>query len=341
MASNLRLVEISVPTTDSESLQATLADVPCIDQWIVEGTDERTTLRMLLPSDAVEMVFDAIAEHGLPDGSFRVLLFPVEATLPTVEQQEEQETSKDAAEQSDNSRQRGRISRDELLNDLAPGTRVNAIYLIMALLSAAVAAVGLVRGDTVAIIGAMVIAPLLMPNMALALATTLGDLNMAGRAMLTNAAGVLLTLAFAVTVGLVYTVDTSVEELATRTRVSLSDIALGLASGIAGAISVTTGVPAMLIGVMVAVALLPPLVATGLLLGSGEWAMAGGAAVLLATNVICVNLAGVGTFLAQGIRPRTWWEASRARRATWTALALWLTALVALAILIWLAQPML
>ena len=63
---------------------------------------------------------------------------------------------------------------------------------------------------------------------------------------------------------------------------------------------------ATLIGVMMAVALLPPLVTFGLLLGGGHPALAMGALSLFLMNLICVNLAGVTTFLVQGIHPATW-----------------------------------
>jgi uncharacterized membrane protein len=57
---------------------------------------------------------------------------------------------------------------------------------------------------------------------------------------------------------------------------------------------------------MVAVAMLPPLVTSGLLLGGGQAPLAVGALSLFLMNLICVNLAGVTTFLVQGIRPATW-----------------------------------
>lgn len=92
----------------------------------------------------------------------------------------------------------------------------------------------------------------------------------------------------------------------------LGDIALALAAGSAGALAFTTGVPAVVVGVMVAVALLPPLVVTGLLAGSGHFDRAVSAFILVTANVTCLNLAAVGTFLMQKVRPRTWWEAERA-----------------------------
>ena len=67
---------------------------------------------------------------------------------------------------------------------------------------------------------------------------------------------------------------------------------------------------------MVAVALLPPLAASGLLFGGGFFIEGVGAMLLCLVNVVCINLAGVVTFLMEGIQPKEWWEAKKARKAT-------------------------
>ena len=81
---------------------------------------------------------------------------------------------------------------------------------------------------------------------------------------------------------------------------------------------------------MVGVGLLPPLVTCGLRGGACHFRLAIAAFQLTAANVICINLAGVITFVAQGIRPHRWWEANRARRAVWVAIALWTVTLALL-----------
>jgi uncharacterized membrane protein len=116
------------------------------------------------------------------------------------------------------------------------------------------------------------------------------------------------------------------------------DILLALAAGAAGTLAFTQGLSGAVIGVMVAVALVPPLVVSGMLLGDGHFSSAGGALLLTLANVICINLAGVATFLAQGVRPRSWWEAERARRATLRAILLWLVLLASLSLIVWLNQ---
>ena len=97
---------------------------------------------------------------------------------------------------------------------------------------------------------------------------------------------------------------------------------LALASGFAGALAFSAGVSAALVGVMVAVALLPPLVTTGLLLGSGLFKLAGVISWIFLINILCISLAAVISFWAQDIRPTTWWEADRARKATRLAIGI-------------------
>jgi uncharacterized hydrophobic protein (TIGR00341 family) len=133
--------------------------------------------------------------------------------------------------------------------------------------------------------------------------------------------------------GLFLTVDPGMQEIHSRTMVSYADIALALASGVAGALSFTSGLPSAMIGVMVAVALIPPLVVFGLLLGGGFADQSLGALLLLAINMICVNIAGVSTFLLKGLQPVYWWEASKAKKATRYAIILWISLLLTLVLL--------
>ena len=207
----------------------------------------------------------------------------------------------------------------------------------MTALSTIVATIGLHRNNVTIIIGAMVIAPLLGPNMALALGTTLGDLSLLKRAIRTSLAGIAMAVVLSIIIGALTNVDPAVSEIASRTQVGLGDIVVALASGCAGALAFTTGVSAALIGVMVAVALLPPLVTFGLLLGTGHSSFATGALSLFLMNLICVNLASIITFMMQGIHPTTWWEKGAAIKATRIAICLWtflLAALVALILLL-------
>ncbi|HKL19978.1 MAG TPA: TIGR00341 family protein [Halalkalibaculum sp.] len=328
-----RLLELMIPDEKVEEALKTVEEQEPIGMWSDEHSNGFTVVRVLVDADKTESLSDTLSDKYAHTDGFRILLFTIEATLPQPEIEEKKD--EEEPEEEETSRKVGRISREELYADVTSGSDLSQVYLALVVLSTLVAAVGLMRDDVAVIIGAMVIAPLLGPNVSMALSVTLGDMQLAWRSLKANAAGLFVSLAVALVMGMVLTIDLSSEQIMSRTQVSLSDITIALAAGSAGVLAFTRGVPAAVVGVMVAVALLPPLVGIGLLLGSGYTQLAIGATILTFTNLICINLAGVVTFLLQGVRPRSWWEAEKAKKATRIAIAIWLVLLLIFAVLIW------
>lgn len=327
----LRLIEIIVPTVSAQAIAELPNAQAVLGRWDDTLGDDKTLVRVLINVEHSEEMLDDLETRFSAVDGFRVMLLPIEATLP---RPRAAETNAAPNKQKSSAR----VSREELYNDVAQGAKISRVFVVQVILATVVAAVGLLRSDTAVIIGAMVIAPLLGPNVALCLATTLGDVPLAWQSLKANAVGLGVALAASLLIGAVFTVDPNSPAIAARTHVSAGDIVLALASGCAGVLAFTTGVSSALIGVMVAVALLPPFVVFGLLLTTGELHAACNALLLVATNVICVNLSGVLTFAVQGLRPRSWWEADRAKKATRLAVATSSLLLVLLLGLIFLAS---
>jgi uncharacterized hydrophobic protein (TIGR00341 family) len=330
----LRLIEMVLPADHVQEVQDLFTEHPVVDVWYDQLSETQTLIKILVSVEDSETLIDLLEKYFSPVKGFRLILLPVAASIPRMETPEEAAAKEKAAEQPAAPSPPERVSREELYSTIADSTRISRVYLVMVGLSAIVAAIGILNNNVAVVIGAMVIAPLLGPNMALALAITLGDRELAKHSLEVNALGIAAALAISILLGAVLQVDLSNPGLASRTSIGLGDVALGLAAGSAGALAFTTGAPAALIGVMVAVALLPPIVTLGLLIGSGNLEMAVGALVLLLINIICINLAGVITFRFQGIQPTTWWEASIAKRATRLAIISFGGLLAALILLI-------
>ena len=324
----LRLVDIYLPTTHDE-LPPFEEEYPVLDRRSIALTDDRKLERVLLNAEDTEAFVEWLHDTVGNTEDYRIILTPVEATLPRPGPEEEKaDTDATQEDETDEASQSvGRISREELYQDVDDSIRVTRVHYMLVALSTVVAAGGMLRDSVAVVIGAMVIAPLIGPNIALALSTTLADGALLRRSLTVNLLGLLLGFLLAFGIGIVLPVDPSIPEIAGRTGVGLSDVALALAAGVAGTLSVTRGASTALIGVMVAVALLPPLVAMGMLAGAGYWAAAQGAGLLTLTNVVAINLAGVFTFLAQGVRPMSWYEAEQAKTATRWAISIWLIAL--------------
>lgn len=331
----LRQIEILVPEERVEQMLSEVEkhqkDAPL---WTAPIGDGFISVRVILDAESLEGLTDRIEELYPLQENERILVWGIEAVIPRLI-----ETDKNGKEETDGSNEQpdnsGRIAREEIYSQLYDQARPTRNMFIMLVLSALVATFGLLRDDVAVIIGAMVIAPMLGPHVALALATTLGDGPLARKAVISALIGACAVFCTAAIIGIFTSPDPNSAGFLLRSSVRFGDLALALVAGIAGTLSYTMGQSVGVVGVMVAVALVPPLTAAGLLIGAGFPAKGLGAAGLFTANVVCINLAGVLTFLYQGVRPHTWWEDKTARRATLRAIVVWVLLLVALAGLIW------
>jgi len=319
----VKVIEIVADAGHLDTLVGIAEQHGALDVWYSQAVeDRRRSVRMLVGDDRRQTVLDAVQKLLASSENARILILPVEAVLPRVsgaDGEEEERKSTGAA-----------ATREELYNQIEKGAHLDGNYLFMVCLSTVVAAIGLLENNVAVVVGAMVIAPLLGPNIALAFATSLGDGELMWSATRTSLAGVALALLLAVIIGMLWPVEQLNAEIAARTAVGFDGVVLALASGAAAVLSLTSGVASALVGVMVAVALLPPTATLGMLLGSQQMTLAAGAAMLLAVNIVCVNLAANLVFLVKGVRPRTWLEKRKAKQSIWLSGLFWVIALLVL-----------
>jgi len=321
----MRIIDVISPPGHVGTVQS-LADSHGLDHWVdAVGADGRQTIHILIGAENSQKTLDRLQAVLANAENARIVISNVEATLPVIEDDVEPAKGKTKGIAS---------SREELLSEMKKNSELNLNFFILVFLSAVVAAVGLVKDNVAVVVGAMVIAPLLGPNLSLALGTALGDRQLMWRSVKTNLAGVVLTVALAILVGLLWPVNLQSQELMARTDLGLDSVALALASGAAAVLSLTTGLSSVLVGVMVAVALMPPAVTMGLMLSSGEFSLATGALLLLLVNVVCLNFAANVVFFAKGVGPRTWHEKKQARRSMIISISFWAALLVALMVVI-------
>lgn len=294
--------------------------------------DERLKLKKNGGSDTSDLV----SNHQEPSSPSATIISPVPSA--EVDDSLKKEKQSTQIKEKKEKRKRSRISKDELYSVLNDGVKINSTYFSLIILSVVVAAVGLVGNNTAVIIGAMVIAPLLTPNVTLSLSTTLADRKLAAKALLSLSLGVLLALALSIGLGLFLHLDPTVPEIALRTNVGIGDVIIGLAAGAAAALFFSLGIGTALVGVTVAAALLPPLVVTGLLLGAGEFRLATQSLLLLVSNLIGINLAGTAVFIWKGVWPSSWWEEKKAKRTALSALVIWIALFLVLVIILLAAQ---
>ncbi|MGD8730501.1 MAG: DUF389 domain-containing protein, partial [Anaerolineales bacterium] len=192
----------------------------------------------------------------------------------------------------------------EVYKRVRRGARPDTDFFVMMGLSAIIATYGLLQGSTAVIIGAMLVAPLFTPILALSLAIVQGDIRLIRLAIEAALKGIVLAVGLAVALSALSPLRVVTNEIAVRTSPNLFDLAVALASGAAGAYALAReDVAAALPGVAIAAALVPPLGVMGVGLALGDSNITLGSTLLFTTNLIAITLAGSITLILLGFRP--------------------------------------
>jgi len=210
--------------------------------------------------------------------------------------------------------------QNELIWSAEKSASSNLDYIVMIVLSAALATLGLLTNSVAVIIGAMLVAPLMSPISSFSTGMATGILHLTRRASLTLFTGVTLALLISIVMGVVLPIDTPTDEMLARGSPNLLDAAIALVSGwVAAYATARKGIPAALAGVAIAAALMPPISTIGLGIALRDIDLAFGANLLFLANIAFIIAAQYITFLWMGMHPtedregatlnrsRAWW----------------------------------
>lgn len=196
-----------------------------------------------------------------------------------------------------------RDQRKDLYSRVEAGGTLSADFVVMLALSTGIAALGLIQSSTATVIGAMLVAPLMTPLVAVGLAIVQGNLRMLQAALRAVGVGVVGGLLVALLIGALSPWDELSTEVLARGAPNLLDLGIALLSGMAAAYALARpGLSGTLVGVAIAVALVPPLAAAGIALMRGHPHVALGAIILFLTNFVAIILGTALMFAFFGLR---------------------------------------
>ncbi|NCF69003.1 MAG: DUF389 domain-containing protein [Chloroflexi bacterium] len=198
------------------------------------------------------------------------------------------------------------IVRSEMRHD----AKADIDFYVLMVLAASIALFGLLQDSAAVIIGAMLVAPLMSPILAMAHSIVRGQLKMLREAAESAVNGIVLAITVAALLSL-FLLAIGIplhptDEILARTQPNFLDLLVALASGAAAAYAISRSeVGAALPGVAIAAALVPPLAVVGYGLGTAQFDSALGAMFLFLTNLAAIVLAAAIVFLLLGFRPPT------------------------------------
>lgn len=176
-------------------------------------------------------------------------------------------------------------------------------FFIMNALAAVIAAYGLLADSAAVVIGAMLVAMMLGPISGVALSFIDSRWILFRTAMSTLLMGVAMIFAIGVVIGFIHHDMPMTTEILSRTQPTVIDLMIALAGGAAGAFaSVSPRLSVAVVGVAVATALVPPLVASGILFAHFQWANSGNAFLLAVTNMVAIQISSSLVLWIAGFR---------------------------------------
>ena len=204
---------------------------------------------------------------------------------------------------------------DSLYFELPETVNKRVSYWLMLGLSVVIGTLAVLQDSTAVIIGAMLIAPLMTPIMAMAAGVVGGWRDRVASAI------VVLLLSVVVAIGLAWIVAEWIPALVplgvnaqvqARIQPTAIDLLIALAAGAAGAYAtVDRRMSGSIAGVAIAVALVPPLAVVGVTLQAQRFDWATGALLLFTTNFVAIFLAGFSVFFVVGLAPIQKFHAER------------------------------
>jgi uncharacterized hydrophobic protein (TIGR00271 family) len=196
---------------------------------------------------------------------------------------------------------------DEIYEDAYHNRQFTPVYLMMLVLAALIALLGLQLNSPAIIIGAMLISPLMWPILSCGLALNIADWQLGKKAARNVGLSVAEAVAITTLAALFLPLKEATPEMLARTNPNLMDLFVAFFSGAAGTlawVSRARGGLTILPGVAIATAVMPPLAVTGFGIATAQWNIAGGAFMLFTTNLMAIIISADLVFFLVGYRPQ-------------------------------------
>ncbi len=189
----------------------------------------------------------------------------------------------------------------ELHRELWLDASWNTNYIVFTISACLIATFGLISNSTAVIIGAMLVAPLMLPLRALAFGALEGDFSLFRKAFLSIVGATIVALFLSSLAGRLANIPEFGSEVLGRTQPNLVDLGIAVvAGGISAFAKVRRGVSDAIAGTAIAVALMPPLCVVGLSLSQDQFFFAKGAFLLYLTNLLGITLSCMIVFIIAG-----------------------------------------
>lgn len=205
------------------------------------------------------------------------------------------------------------LSQEELYSKAQESAQFNKAQWGLVGLSSIIAAFGLASNNLIAVIGAMMLAPLLSPFVSGALSLTVGDRKLMTSSLKAGLLSILMAIALSFLAVIPFPVNMNTT-LSLVSTPSIISILLSVFVGAAAALTFVTGLRDEIAGVAVAIALVPPIASIGIGLRMSDLGLVTNASTVASMNMLAVIISGYLCFKILGLKPATYYKKKQAEK---------------------------
>lgn len=297
----MKQIQVNVPEDNSDVAKEVLEDHSS-DVYSVEGRSRDEDIVVfhatIDSSDLDEIVSELKSIKDIESGELVIRIFEEQSLI-----EKGQKTRGSSS----------MLSQEEVYSKAQESATFNKAQWALMGLSSAIAAYGLMLNNLAVVIGAMMLAPILSPMVSSAISLTIGDRSLLRKAFRTS----IFSIPMAVFIAMISVApfDFAVNETMNLiVSAGVENMILSLFVGSAAALAFVTGLRDQIAGVAVAIALVPPLAATGVGLTMQDLLFASRAFSIALVNLLAVLVSGSVSLKLLGFSPSTYYKQQSAEK---------------------------
>ncbi|TXT60009.1 MAG: conserved membrane protein of unknown function [Promethearchaeota archaeon] len=300
----MRQVQVTIPNEPKENIERVLAVLQGelqIKHMIMLKSEFNTLIIIRHRKTFVPEIIEALNKIGVGTKYGIVDILNLETTIPRLDMTEsEKEKKKRRAQIAE------RVSVEEIEKDIIENSQPSFNYFLFILLSAIIAGVGLLTDSAIILIASMILSPLMGPILGLSFSVITKNKWVLKKSLISQSLGLLMAITAGLLLGLfgrfIVQLPNPTNEMRIRSFPNLFDIVISTCGGVAAGFTVTGRLRSSIVGIAIALSLMPPAANVGLALVYLDGALSLGSLILLISNILIINLCTLLIFKLKNIK---------------------------------------
>ncbi len=284
------------PKTLTESLITALNERLNIKNMILLEGNNNSLVIIRCQKDSVARVLEVLNALGIGIKYGIIDILKLQVTIPELKE-EELDVSEELS---------SRVSVEEIESTIKEGMELNIEFYLFIMIAAFIAGAGLILNSAAVIIGSMIISPLMGPILGVSYGMISKNYILVKKGILGQLLSVIIAIGIGVLLAslafLIYSSPSITNEMMSRNFPTIFDLIVSIGAGLAVGFAISGKIQSSLVGIAIAVSLMPPAVNIGVTLIYGNLLLSFGSFVLLMSNILAINLMAILIFKLKKIK---------------------------------------